>query len=200
MKNLLKFVVVGSFFATVEEFLTVVVLRHDVGAYVFTLVILFPAYLILIWTLSRLLRWLIRNEATEAIAQWLLGGFLGLTLEWTLMGLAPWSNPDANPVLMLLLQLGMFSFWSTVAFAPRLFVNVDELSRRTRRGLLKFYLPYFGVLYGMAWGVKTELKFVVIIGGIVLGYSLLNAFYVGYFLRARKMAGTTKMSPGHSVQ
>ncbi len=42
MKRFLAFLAIGSCFATVEEFLTVVVLRHDVPSYVFTLIILFP--------------------------------------------------------------------------------------------------------------------------------------------------------------
>ena len=35
MKRLLAFIGIGSFFATVEVFLTVVVLRNDFGSYLF---------------------------------------------------------------------------------------------------------------------------------------------------------------------
>jgi hypothetical protein len=37
VKRFAAFIAVGSFFATVEEFLTVIILRRDIGAYVATL-------------------------------------------------------------------------------------------------------------------------------------------------------------------
>jgi hypothetical protein len=39
----------------VEEFLTVVVIRQDIASYVFTLLILFPAFLTLVYFSSRLI-------------------------------------------------------------------------------------------------------------------------------------------------
>src|SRR6187431_1425256 len=121
MKSFAKFIGVGSLFATVEEFLTIVILKHDVGSYVFTLIILFPVFLTIVFFASKLLdkRW--HSEAARQFAHFLVFGGAGLMIEWFLIGLSPWSNPDANPLLMLGFQLGMFSFWSTVSFAPRLF-------------------------------------------------------------------------------
>jgi hypothetical protein len=44
VKTFVTFVVIGSVFATVEEFLTIVVLRRDVPSYLFTLLVVFPTY------------------------------------------------------------------------------------------------------------------------------------------------------------
>src|SRR4051812_21121322 len=55
VRNFVTFVALGSAFATVEEFLTVVVLRHDLPSYLFTLLVLFPAYLSFVYHSDRLI-------------------------------------------------------------------------------------------------------------------------------------------------
>ena len=202
MQQFLTFLAVGTFFSTVEEFLTVVVLKHDVGSYVFTLLILFPVFLTLVYFSSKLLdRWYSTEPARE-LAHYFVYGCAGLALEWFLIGLSPWSNPDANPFLMLLFQLGMFSFWATVAFAPRLLTNSDDLSRSSSIAILKFYVPYFVLVYVIALAVPPqppERRFWTIIPLILIGYLTLNVFYVRHFRRAfaRRTAGVPAL-PGES--
>jgi hypothetical protein len=111
-------------------------------------------------------------------------GLLGLMAEWFLMGLSPWSNPAANPALMLVFQLGMFSFWATVAFAPLLFITPGELAKRTRRAVLTFYLPYFLAVYVASFSVPQTARFGTVISLVILGYLFLNVFYVRYFRQA----------------
>ena len=115
-RKLLAFVAIGSCFATVEEFLTVVVLRHDVASYVFTVVVLFPAFLLFVAGTSHLTDRLVRRESLREPVHFITYGLVGLMIEWFLIGLTPWSNPDAPVVLMVLFQVGMFSFWATVAY------------------------------------------------------------------------------------
>ncbi len=126
MKKFLLFLAVGSFFATVEEYLTIVVLRGDVPSYVFTLIVLFPTYLTLVFFSSRVLDRLFVREPVRDLAHFFLFGLVGLLVEWFLMELSPWSNPDANPILMLVFQLGMFSFWAIIALIifGYLFMNI----------------------------------------------------------------------------
>lgn len=193
MRNWLKFVLVGSLFATVEEILTVLVLRGDAGAYLFTLFILFPVFLTFVWVSSGLLRRLIGRGRLHELIHYFLYGLIGLAIEWFVIGLAPWSDPTANPILMVLFQLGMFSFWATVAFAPLLFVSLAEPARRARRSLLRFFVPYFAVTYVLALLAPPNLKFVVIIGLIVTGYLSLNIFYMRYFGLARGVAARDLM-------
>jgi hypothetical protein len=61
VQKYLTFLAVGSLFATVEEFLTVVVLRRDIASFVFTLVVLFPVILTLVHLSSRLPGRLLRS-------------------------------------------------------------------------------------------------------------------------------------------
>jgi hypothetical protein len=165
----------------VEEFLTVVVLKHDVASYLFTLLVLFPVFLTFVYLSSSLLARLPFKEPSRELAHLFIFGVLGLMIEWFLIGLSPWSNPGANPVLMLLFQLGMFSFWATVAFAPLLFITAGELSKRIRRGILRFYVPYFAVVYIVTLAVPAQARFPITISLIIFGYLFLNLFYVRYF-------------------
>lgn len=184
MKKLLKFIAIGSFFATVEEFLTVVVLRRDLASYLFTLLILFPVFLSFVHFSSRLIDRLVGKEPARELAHFFIYGFIGLMIEWFLVGLAPWSDPDANPVIMCVFQFGMFSFWATVAFAPRLFLNPQELNGRIRRSMLRFYVPYFVIAYVVIFLTPQQLRFILTIALIVFGYALLNLFYLKYFIRS----------------
>jgi hypothetical protein len=183
MRKFLKFLVVGSFFAMVEEFLTVVVIRRDFASFLFSLLILFPVFLTFVWFTGPIIGKLFPREPLKEIAIFFIYGAMGLAIEWFLIGLSPWSNPNANPGLMLAFQLGMFSFWATVAFAPRIFVDTSKVSQSIRRTILKFYIPYFLFTYIIGLLIPEQLRFVVIIALIVFGYLTLNLFYIRYFLR-----------------
>jgi len=88
------------------------------------------------------------------------------------MGLSLWRNPAANPLLMLAFQVGMFAFWATVATAPRVFLDPREPSRRARRRIVRFSVPYFAVVYIAAFSVPTRLRFATLVPLIVAGYSV----------------------------
>ena len=181
LKNYLTFLLAGTFFSTVEEFLTVVVLKHDVPAYVFTLIVLFPVFLTFVFLSGRIIDRVLFGSAFRDPAHFLTNAAIGLLIEWFAIGLSPWSNPDANPLLMTLFQLGMFSFWGTVAFAPRLFIRSDDFSVRARRSILRFYLPYFLVVYLVALTVPEQLRFAATIILILIGYYVVVILLVRYF-------------------
>jgi hypothetical protein len=178
MRTFVAFVAIGSAFATVEEFLTVVVLRHDLASYLFTLLVLFPAYLSFVSLSGRILDRLVRREPARDLAHLVVYGGLGLLLEWTLMGLSPWSNPAANPMLMLAFQLGMFAFWATVATAPRAFLDRRGPSCDARRRVLRFYVPYIALVYAVGLSVPGRWRFGTIIPLVLIGYSVVAGFLV----------------------
>jgi hypothetical protein len=193
MKRFLAFIGIGSFFSTVEEFLTVVVLKGDPASYIFTLLILFPVFLAIVYFSSRLIDHFVQGGPTQDLVHYFVYGLAGLMIEWFLIGLAPWSDPAANPALMSVFQLGMFSFWATVGFAPRLFLNPGELSRQARKSVLRFYIPYFILVYIISLSVPARMKFVTIIPLVIFGYLFLNLFYIIYFRKSfsRKLAMTS---------
>jgi hypothetical protein len=180
VKRFLAFVAIGSAFATVEEFLTIVVLRGDFASYVFTLLILFPVYLSLVYSSSRLIDRFVRREPGRDLAHFLIYGSVGLQMEWFLMGLAPWSNPGSNPLLMFGFQLGMFAFWATVATAPRVFL--DPQARHVRRRVLRFYVPYFAAVHVLGLAVSERLRFGTIIVLIIYGYLVVAGILLSYII------------------
>jgi hypothetical protein len=175
VKTFVAFLVIGSLFATAEEFLTIVVLRRDIPSYLFTLLILFPTYLGFVSASSRIIDRLIPREPARDLAHLLIYGSLGLLLEWSLMGLSPWSNPVANPLLMFAFQVGMFAFWATVAIAPRVFLDHRGPGRHGRQQIVRFFVPYFVLVYGVGLSVPERLRFPIIIPLIVVGYSVVAA-------------------------
>jgi hypothetical protein len=184
MKRFATFIGIGSLFATVEEFLTVVVLRHDVASYVFTLLILFPVFLTFVFFSSKLLDKLWHTDAGRELAHFCVYGWLGLMIEWFPIGLSPWSNPAANPFLMLGFQLGMFLFWATVAFVPRLFLASNERARKVRKSIVTFYVPYFILVYAVGLSVAADRRFVTIVPLVIIGYLIVSVFCLTYFVRA----------------
>jgi hypothetical protein len=182
-RRLLAFVAIGSCFATVEEFLTVVVLRHDVASYVFTLLVLFPAFLLFAAGTGRLIDRLVSRAALREPVHFVTFGLVGLMIEWFLIGLTPWSNPAAPVVLMVLFQVGMFSFWATVAYAPRLLLGRDGPGRWARKAVVRFSLGYFSLVYVVAVAVPARLRFATVIPLLVLGYLVLDGLFVAHFAR-----------------
>ena len=148
------------------------VLRHDVPSYLFTLLVLFPTYLSFVYFSSRIIDRLISREPAPDLVHLLSYGSLGLLLEWTIMGLSPWSNPAANPLLMLAFQVGMFAFWAAVSTVPRVFLDRRGPGRHARRWILRFFVPYFAIVYGVGLSVPDDLRFAVIIPLIVVGYAV----------------------------
>ncbi len=172
------FATIGSLFATVEEFLTVVVLRRDVPAYLFTLLILVPVYLSFVFVSSRIVYRLVRHDPARILVHLVVYGSAGLLFEWFLMGLAPWSLPAANPFLMLAFQVGMFSFWATVATAPRVFLNPRTPCRDARRRIVGFFIPYFALANVVGLSVPERLRFATIIILIICGYSIVAGLLI----------------------
>jgi hypothetical protein len=182
MKRFITFIGVGSFFSTVEEFLTVVVLKHDVASYVITLLVLFPMFLTFVYFSSMLLDMLWHTDTGAELSHFFVYGWVGLMMEWFLMGHSPWGNPAANPVLMLGFQLGMFSFWSTVAFAPRLFLADNDRAKNVRRWILAFYVPYFVFVYVIGLAVPADSRFGTIVILVIAGYFIVSALFACYFV------------------
>jgi hypothetical protein len=188
MKRYMKFLLVGSFFSGVEEFLTVAVLKGDLGAYLFTLIVLFPAFLTLVYFSSRLLDRLIRREPVRDLVHFWVYGLLGLMLEWFVIGLSPWSDPDANPVAMTVFQVVMFSFWAAVGFVPRLSVSAQPPARKTARAVLWLYAAFSLLACPLGVLAPASVKFFAVILPIGLIYLILDVIFLRYFVLSFRSA------------
>ena len=180
-KNYLAVLAIGSFFSTVEEFLTIVAVRHEGGTLIFTTLIVWPVVLTIVYWTHRLVDRPFHTERTREVAHFLVWGAVGLLTEWFFMAppLAPWKMLGQIPlVAVVVFQLGMCSFWTTVTTAPRLFLNPDESHRRTRKRILRFYVPFFALTYPVVFAIPPQSCLVPTVGLIILGHLIVNAIMI----------------------
>ena len=183
MNKVLKFILIGLVFAGVEEFLTIALIREDFLGFFTVILLVFPIYLILVYFSSTFIDYFWGRETADVV-YFFTYGTTGLLIEWFLIGLSPWSNPEANPGAMFIFQIGMFSFWVTISFVPRIFIDERKQFNAIKKTMLKFYVSYFVVTYIIASIIPPHLRFVVLIPLIIVGYSLMNIFYLLYFTKS----------------
>jgi hypothetical protein len=173
MKKLLTFVLLGLLFPAPGEILNQILARHNVRAFRSTMI----SYLVL------LLIGFFISEGISAVCQkararlttYLLFGFLGLMVEWFLLGNAPGFEP-----FQIITQPGMFTYWGTIMLAPCLMMEPGFAE--LKNSFVRFFAS-FSLLYLLVVLVVPRAK-----GGIFLGFVLfaagttaLNYFYVRYF-------------------
>ncbi|KYK38097.1 MAG: hypothetical protein AYK18_17765 [Theionarchaea archaeon DG-70] len=183
MNKTLKFILIGLVFAGVEEFLTIALIKEDLSGFFIVMVLVFPLYLTIVYFSSKIIDYFWRREIADVI-HFFTYGIMGLMIEWFLIGLSPWSNPEAHPGTMLIFQVGMFSFWATLSFVPRIFIDGRKKFNKIKKKMLKFYVSYFTIVYVIAFLLPVYARFVILILLIIVGYSLMNIFYLQYFLKS----------------
>jgi hypothetical protein len=183
MNTTLKFILIGLVFAGVEEFLTIAVIKEDLSGFFTVISLIFPIYLIIVCFSSKIIDHFWKKEPADVI-YFFTYGITGLLIEWFMIGLSPWSNPEANPCAMFIFQVSMFSFWVTISFAPRILIDKRKKFYKIKKRMLKFYISWSAMSYVIAFLIPPQLRFVILIPLIIVGYSLMNVFYVMYFKKS----------------
>ncbi|MBI2928269.1 MAG: hypothetical protein HYY24_21580 [Verrucomicrobia bacterium] len=186
-KASLRFYFLGLAVAALEEFITQGVLKQNYAAWIVPTIIAFVPFLILVRCIGGLLD---NNfaEARAVLIYYVAAGGIGLLFEWFVIGLTPWSNPSAPFLAMLIFQLGMFSFWGSVALAPRLLLDRRESVGRVRRWFVRALISGMAVIYVLAFTVPREIRFPATIAAVLFTFLALNISYHQY-LRALRTAG-----------
>jgi hypothetical protein len=185
MKTIVKFILIGLIFAGVEEFLTIALIKEDLQGFFVVMVVVFPLYLVIVYFSRKIIDHFWKKEIADVI-YFFTYGFVGLMIEWVLIGLSPWSNPEARGGAMFIFQVGMFSFWATLSFVPRIFIDERKIFNTIKKTLLKFFITYFAGVYIIAFLLPVYARFVIIILLIICGYSFMNIFYAAYFVKSFK--------------
>lgn len=167
------FILLGVATAAVGEWQFSVAIRGDWanwrGAMVFN-----GVYMSLILACEVALRRLAGGRAWWVWAYALLGGFLGLMIEWFLIGNSPWGNPSA-------MQWAMFAFWACMALVPAVVLAQRPGARAMRWILALLVAIYLGLvalgqwLPGRTLADEPPLRFVFNILSFAVGYTLLMA-------------------------
>lgn len=87
-------------------------------------VFVYPVVLTLFYVISNWIDRRISSVWKGDMLHYSIVGFIGLAIEWTLLGNGPGSNA---------IQLGMFAMWTAFGFGPRVLTRESPLSGRSRR-------------------------------------------------------------------
>jgi hypothetical protein len=180
-----RFYLIGLVVAFLEEFITQGVLKRNLVAWIIPALIAFLPFLIVVRQISKPLeRRMVESKAVSAY--YVISGVIGLMIEWLVIGLSPWSNPAADPLLTTTFQFGIFSFWGSVAFAPKLLLDKRTSIARVRRWYKAYLALGFVSIYLFTSLASRDTKFVVGIGSVLATFIPLNLFYLKYVRTLRK--------------
>lgn len=186
MKIPSNFYLLGLLVAGLEEFITQGVLKHTYGGWILPTLIAFLPFLVLArmigWCLDRTL-----SEPGSILIYYLAAGSIGLLVEWFLIGLSPWRDLQAPMLAILLLQLGMFSFWGSVAFVPRLLLD-QRCVAKARRSCQRFLICGMAAIYGLTFAAADKVRFPISIAAVLGTFLGLNVFYFQYIRAVGKLA------------
>jgi len=173
MKKLLIFVLLGLIFAAPGEVLNQVLARHNVRAFRSTM-ISYTVLLLIGYFVGKGISSVCKKPRSRLI-YYLLFGFLGLLVEWFLLGNAPVLEP-----FQIITQPGMFTYWGTMLLAPCLMMEPDfaELKKSFARFFASFSLLYL-ILGMVVPREKGGIFFAFVL--FAAGTTALNYFYVKYF-------------------
>ncbi len=173
MKKLPVFVLLGLAFAIPGEILNQILARRNVRAFGSTL-ISYSVLLVIGFFVEKGMSAAF-PKAKSRLLYYLLFGFLGLMVEWFLLGNAPVLDP-----LQAITQPGMFTFWGTMLLAPWLMLEPEFPA--LKRAFARFFFGFSALYLAVALLVPRAK------GGIYFGFILfaagstaLNYFYVKYF-------------------
>ena len=151
----LKFIFIGILFSAPIEFWNQIInLKNGWVAFFITMVI-YSVLLIIGYLINNKIEKL-DNKFLTSLIYFLFFGFLGLLVEWVLLG---------NSNVFFLGQMAMFSFWAGMVFLPKIFFAI--------------YAPaiiIFSMIGGPSGGWPTFL----------IGQLLIYYFYIKYFLITRR--------------
>lgn len=171
MKDIFKTLIIGYVFAIVVETINMGI-GQGLWRGMFLTVILFYGIFILAGYLYA------KKTPNSPGKHFVIFGIVGLICEWLIFGMTPWSG--GSPIVVLLIQTGMFSHWATVTFAPRLLLDEEHVDRKFKRGFLIFYCIGMGLVYVIGLCTPEKARWTIMILGNVVVYTILITWYVKY--------------------
>ena len=178
MKPLLFFVLLGLLFAAPGEILNQILARQNIRAFRSTM-ISYAVLLLIGFFVGRGFSAAFRKSRAR-LAYYLLFGFLGLMVEWFLLGNAPVLEP-----FQVITQPGMFTYWGTMLLAPWLMMDPDFPA--LKKSFALFFVAVSLLYLIVALAVPRDkggifFAFIIFAGGT----TALNYFYVKYFRELAK--------------
>ncbi len=173
MKKLVAFILLGLGFSVPGEILNQILARHNVRAFGSTMI----SYTILLFIgffVEKAISATFEKPKARLV-YYLLFGFLGLMVEWFLLGNAPVLEP-----FQVITQPGMFTFWGTMLLGPWIVLEAEFPALKW--SFVRFFLLYSLVYLEVAMILPKE-KGGIFIAFVIFaaGSTALNWFYWKYF-------------------
>jgi hypothetical protein len=182
------FVLLGVFIAAVGEVQFSVFIRGDVANLIGSMgfnALYLAAWAVVTWLL---LRFLGRRPLTILLIT-ALAGFVGLMIEWFVIGNSPWGNPDASNV-------GMAAYWACMVVVPLALLDTAPTTRRLRRNIVLYGLVYVLLALAVQFLIpNADLRYAYHIWSVVLGYLGLLILTVSGLSRAWSPSSPGPLSP-----
>lgn len=138
MSAFLTYILAGLLTVVAGEFeVNVLVLRKGPGAF-FGALFLYVLALTLMYMVGKFIEARASAKNADAVA-YLIGGAFGLSVEWFLIGNAPWAGNGA-------IQAGMFAWWGATFLIPRVFIAAADATVRTVRRQIVMSLASYSIL------------------------------------------------------
>lgn len=127
----LKFILVGLFFGCGGEVVNQIYIKQSVTGFKSTVLSYF-IFLILLFLIRKIFKRFVKNIFLNSLIWYIFWGTFGILIEWIFLG-------TSNVVWYG--QIGMFTFWATMAFIPVVFTE----------GLVSKKLLKRIILYSLIW-------------------------------------------------
>ncbi len=164
----------GLFFLLVMEFMYKIQIFGDMGAFLFTPVIQIPFLAFAYFTSGFFDERLGMKDWKEPF-YYIIYGLIGLIpVEWVLCGNSPWGNPQA-------VQLIMFTYWGGSVVFSRMVV--DPSVGKVKRWTSGYFLLFTSAAFVLGFLIPEGDRFGWVILMSLIGYGLMNVFFVWYFLK-----------------
>ena len=173
MSKFIKTLIIGYLFALIVESINMGIGHGEWIGMIFTVLLFYGAFIVL--------GYLFQDRINESKSLHLIVfGIIGLLLEWFVFNKAPW-NGGAVPVIILT-QIGMFSHWSTVTFAPRLLLD-EEYSSNEKKSFIIFYIIALTIVFVLGFSSSTDARWTIMILGNLVVYVILLRWYIRYSIK-----------------
>ena len=184
MKNLLKYVAAGLFYAFVPEITNIIIInKMPITSFIYAL--MFYTVCLVGWFLgAKLLKRLVRSQAWFAITYILVTGAFGLAIEWFMVGNSPWQNPSA-------IQYGMFVYWVGLFMFSLMLSEENQKFLPLKKNLLKSYIIYSVIHLIISLSFSPGVLIFIIPLLWTLAYTLL-AIYYPWYIKIAKRIGPSK--------
>lgn len=181
-KRCIRYLLFGILYVGIQEFWVSVLWKGSIVAFVLAVVITEVIFLTVTYQLGKVIDTIFAKLRIADVIAYVVFGLLGLvTIEWMFAGNRP-GQTEAN-------QFVMFTTWGGAALFARMMTDGAENVEKIKKYSLRFFLLFTGLAtaLGLVLSViNPQLSFAVTYVAAVLGYPIMNVFFIWYFIRKLK--------------